>query len=100
MNIQIKLPSLREYSRDARLLLAVSGLTAVSFYGIQMLLRSLYLLRLGFDTAYLGTYLGTGALAYMGMGIPSGIAGQLVWHAQGHADRRNHQPGRDDHAAH
>ena len=75
MNIQLKLPSLREYSRDARLLLTVSCLTAVSFYGIQMLLRSLYLLRLGFDTAYLGTYLGTGALAYMGMGIPSGTLG-------------------------
>ena len=75
MNIQIKLPSLKEYSRDARLLLSVSCLTAVSFYGIQMLLRSLYLLRLGFDTAYIGSYLAVGALAYMGMGIPSGALG-------------------------
>jgi MFS family permease len=75
LNISIRLPSLQEYSRDARLLLSVSCLTAVSFYGIQMLLRSLYLLRLGFDTAYIGSYLATGALAYMGMGIPSGTLG-------------------------
>lgn len=40
-----------------------------------MLIRTLYLLRLGFDTAYLGSYLATGALAYMGMGIPSGTMG-------------------------
>lgn len=40
-----------------------------------MLLRTLYLLRLGFDTAYVGSYLATGALAYMGMGIPSGSMG-------------------------
>ncbi|MDF1515577.1 MAG: MFS transporter [Anaerolineae bacterium] len=75
MKIQSKLPSLQEYSRDARLLLSVSCLTAISFYGIQMLLRSLYLLRLGFDTAYVGSYLATGALAYMSMGIPSGALG-------------------------
>ena len=75
LQIQIKLPSFKEYSLDARLLLAVSCLTAISFYGIQMLIRTLYLLRLGFDTAYLGSYLATGALAYMGMGIPSGTLG-------------------------
>ncbi len=75
MNIPFKLPSLHEYSLDARLLLAVSCLTAVSFYGIQMLLRSIYLLRLGFDTAYIGSYLAAGALAYMSMGIPSGALG-------------------------
>ena len=75
LNIPLKLPSLREYSRDARLLLALSGISAVVIYGIQGLLRSLYLLRLGFGTVYIGSYLGTHALAYMAMGIPSGALG-------------------------
>jgi MFS family permease len=75
LNIHNKQPSIHDYSHDTLLLLSVSYLTAISFYGMQMLLRSLYLLRLGFDTAYLGSYLAAGALGYMVMGIPSGILG-------------------------
>lgn len=48
----------------------------MSLTGIFLLLRSLYLLRLGFDPSFLGTYYATGALTFMAMGMPSGALGQ------------------------
>ncbi|MGC9523238.1 MAG: MFS transporter [Anaerolineae bacterium] len=76
IHIPFRLPSLREFSRDARLLILVAGLTAISFFGVHSLLRSLYLLRLGFGTEYLGAYYAVGALTFMAMGVPSGMLGQ------------------------
>jgi MFS family permease len=63
-------------SRDARLLLAASGLFALPFYGIQMVLRVLYVLRLGYGPEYVGLFSSVGAFAYMGMGLPSGALGR------------------------
>jgi MFS family permease len=60
------------FHRDTKLLNASTGIIAVSFFGIQILLQVLYLLRLGFGVEYIGLYGATGALAYMLMGIPSG----------------------------
>jgi MFS family permease len=62
--------------RDARLLLAASGLFALPFYGIQMVLRVLYVLRLGHGPEYVGLFSSVGAFAYMGMGLPSGALGR------------------------
>ncbi len=42
-----RLRALLQSSRDAKLLIATSGIFAISFFGIQMLLRVLYILRLG-----------------------------------------------------
>lgn len=74
--IPIRLPSLRDFSHDARLIILVSGLTAISFFGIHTLLRSLYVLRLGYGPAYVGAYYASGALTFMAMGVPSGALGQ------------------------
>jgi MFS family permease len=62
--------------RDTRLLLAASGLFALPFYGIQMVLRVLYVLRLGHGPEYVGLFSSVGAFAYMGMGLPSGALGR------------------------
>lgn len=67
--------SLRDFTPDAQMLLMASALSAISFFGIQMLLQPLYLLRLGFDLAYLGLYGATGSLTYMVMSLPTGALG-------------------------
>lgn len=72
---RLRLPSLHDFSHDARLLILVTGLIAVSFFGVYQLLRTLYLLRLDFGPEYVGTYLATGALTFMAMGVPSGMLG-------------------------
>jgi predicted MFS family arabinose efflux permease len=48
---------------------------AISFFGVQMLLKILYVLRLGYGPEYVGWYNGTGALVFMAMGLPSGALG-------------------------
>jgi len=73
--LNIKLRAFSRFSRDAKLLIAVSGIFAVSFFGVQTLLKVLYLLRLGYSTEYIGLFNASGALVYMGMGLPSGALG-------------------------
>jgi MFS family permease len=72
---KVKLSALSSFSRDTRLLFAVSGMISISFFGIQMLLKVLYVLRLGYGPEYVGWFLASAALAYMGMGLPSGALG-------------------------
>jgi MFS family permease len=74
--LPMRLPSLRDFGRDARLLIHISGWTAVSFFGVFSLLRTLYVLRLGYGPAYVGAYLSAGALTFMAMGVPSGMLGE------------------------
>ena len=74
--LPLRLPSLRDFGRDARLLILISGWTAVSFFGVFSLLRTLYILRLGYGPAYVGAYLSAGALTFMVMGVPSGMLGE------------------------
>lgn len=76
--IPIRLPTLRDYSHDAQQIIIVSGLIAISYFGVIALLRGLYLLRLGYDPSFLGTYYATGALTFMSMGVPSGALGQRL----------------------
>lgn len=73
--MNLRLDALSRLNRDAKLLITVSGVSAVSFFGIQMLLKVLYVLRLGHGPEFVGWFNGTGALAYMTMGIPSGALG-------------------------
>ena len=61
--------------RDVRLLMAVTGLMAVSFFGVQSLVKVLYVLRLGYGLEYIGLFNATGALTYMVMSLPSGAFG-------------------------
>ncbi|MBL7198829.1 MAG: MFS transporter [Anaerolineae bacterium] len=69
------LPTAPPFGREAKLLFVVSGVTAVSFYGITMLIKVLYILRLGHGPEYVGLFGATSALAYMGMSLPSGLLG-------------------------
>ena len=67
--------SLRRFTPDTQLLLIATGIFAVSFFGIQQLLKILYLLRLGYDLSYIGIFSAAGSLAYMFMSLPSGMMG-------------------------
>jgi MFS family permease len=68
----LTLSSRESFGRDTRLLLAASGLFALPFYGIQMVLRVLYVLRLGHGPEYVGLFSSAGAFTFMAMGLPSG----------------------------
>jgi MFS family permease len=74
----IRLPSIHDFSHDAQQLILATGLIAVSFFGVFSLLRSLYLLRLGFGPPYVGIYFAAGSLTFMAMGMPSGLLGQRL----------------------
>lgn len=67
--------SLRRFTPDAQQLILASGIFAISFFGIQQLLKILYLLRLGFDLPYIGIFSATGSMTYMVMSLLSGISG-------------------------
>jgi MFS family permease len=73
--VKLERPAPFPFSRDTKLLMAVSGLISVSFFGIQMLLKVLYVLRLGRGPEYVGWFLAASSLGYMGMGLPSGALG-------------------------
>ena len=73
MALRFGLPRLSQFQRDAQLIIVTSGLFAVSFFGIQQLLKVLYVLRLGYSLEYIGLFNATGAMAYMAMSIPSGV---------------------------
>jgi MFS family permease len=73
--VKLELSALSPFSRDTKLLFAVSGLISISFFGIQMLLKVLYVLRLGYGPEYVGWFLAASSLAFMGMGLPSGMLG-------------------------
>ena len=74
--MKARLRALLRFNRDTRLLIATSGIFAISFYGIQMLLRVLYILRLGRGPEYVGLFGAAAALTYMSMGLPSGALGK------------------------
>jgi len=63
------------FSRDTQLLTAATGIFATTFMGIQLLSKTLYILRLGYGLEYLGLFGATGALSYMAMSLPSGAMG-------------------------
>lgn len=76
--MNVRQPSLSQLNRDARLLIAASGIFAVGFFGIQMLLKVLYILRLGHGPRYVGRFTAAGAFTYMGMSLPSGVLGRRL----------------------
>ena len=55
--VKFKFTALSQLNPSAKLLIATSGMLSVSFLGIQMLLKVLYMLRLGFGTEYIGWFL-------------------------------------------
>ena len=71
----LRIPSLGEFRKDTRLILISSGIFSVGFFGVQTLLKVLYILRLGYGLEYIGIFTATSALTYMAMSLPSGALG-------------------------
>jgi predicted MFS family arabinose efflux permease len=71
----VHIPSLREFRRDTRLILISSAIFSVGLFGIQTLLKVLYILRLGYGLEYVGLFSAASALTYMTMSMPSGAIG-------------------------
>ncbi len=71
----LRIPSLRQFQRDTRLILISSGIICVGFFGVQSLLKVLYVLRLGYGLGYIGVFTATPALMFMAMSLPSGAIG-------------------------
>lgn len=69
------LATMRAFSRDARLLLATQALASISFIGIYLVLFNLYLVRLGYHTAFIGWINGVSFLSFALFSLPSGMMG-------------------------
>lgn len=70
------LTALSTLGRDARLALLSSAVLGFAVYGgIYFLLLNLYLLRLGYDEAFVGRVNATGQLAYVIFTVPAGVLG-------------------------
>ena len=68
--------TISRFNRDVKLLLLATGILSISFFGIQALLKILYILRLGYGPEYVGLFSASGALGYMAMSLPSGWLGE------------------------
>jgi len=58
------------------LLFVATGIISGVLFGIQKLLEVLYVLRLGHGPEYVGVFIASGALAFMGMSLPAGALGR------------------------
>lgn len=69
--------ALRLIGKDARLYLAASTLTTISYTGIYVLIFNLYLLRLGYGPEFIGLVNGAAQLGVVAFSLPAGILGRL-----------------------
>lgn len=69
------LATVRAFSRDARLLLATQALASISYIGIYLVLFNLYLVRLGYDTDFIGWINGVSFLCFALFSLPAGMVG-------------------------
>jgi MFS family permease len=69
------LRALRLVSRDVRMYLLTAALIGLSYFGFVTVLLNLYLLRLGYGTAFIGLVNGGSALAFAVSSVPAGAAG-------------------------
>jgi len=76
--LRIALPSLRRYNRDPRLIFVITVIYSVAFFGINMLIKRLFLLRLGHPTSFLSVFNAVAAFAYMATGLPAGEIGRRI----------------------
>ncbi len=76
--MKLPLSSFSRFRPDVKRLLIVSGLMAISFFGIQALLKVLYMLRLGHGPEYVGFFNASGAFTWMLMSLPAGIIGERI----------------------
>lgn len=76
--MRLQLPSLTQFNRDTRLLIISTGIASGGYFGIQKLLEVLYVLRLGYGPEYVGLFIASGSLAFMGMSLPAGALGRRL----------------------
>lgn len=69
------LATVRSFRRDARLLLATQALASISYVGIYLVLFNLYLVRLGYDTGFIGWINGVSFLSFALFSLPAGMVG-------------------------
>ncbi len=67
-----------QLEREAKLIMFASGLLAISFFGIQMLLSVLYILRLGYSVEYVGLFNAAGSFTYILSSLPAGEVGNRL----------------------
>lgn len=73
--IKAQFAAMASFRQNTRMLIFSSGILAVSFFGIQTLLKVLYILRLGYGLEYVGIFSAAGGLGYMAMSLPGGALG-------------------------
>jgi len=64
------------FNRNIRLFLLVWALIAFAYFGIQGVLLNLYLLRLGFDTLFIGSLIASGQIIWALFALPAGFIGR------------------------
>ncbi len=65
-------------ARDARLIIISTAVLGISFFGIQMLLNVLYILRLGYSVEYVGMFNASGAFTYILSSLPAAAVGNRM----------------------
>ncbi|HSM70190.1 MAG TPA: MFS transporter [Anaerolineales bacterium] len=66
------------FNRNIRLFLTAWALLAFAYFGIQGVLFNLYLLRLGFDTQFIGSLIASGQIVWALAALPAGMIGQRI----------------------
>jgi len=66
------------FNRNIRLFLTAWALLAFAYFGIQGVLLNLYLLRLGFDTQFIGSLIASGQIVWALAALPAGMIGQRM----------------------
>ncbi|MGQ0600924.1 MAG: MFS transporter [Anaerolineales bacterium] len=69
---------LLSFDRSVRLFLLAWALVAFGYFGIQGVLLNLYLLRLGFDTAFIGLLISSGQVVWALAALPAGALGRRL----------------------
>lgn len=69
------LRTIRHFNHDVQMYLLTSALIGFSYFGVLTVLLNLYLLRLGYDTRFIGLANGSTALAFALFSVPSGALG-------------------------
>ena len=64
------------FNRSIRLFLTAWALIAFAYFGIQGVLFNLYLLRLGFDTQFIGSLIASGQIVWALTALPAGTIGR------------------------
>ena len=72
----------RNFSHGAHMYLIVSALIGLTYFGVVSVLLNLYLLRLGYDTQFIGLANGSTSLAFAASSIPAGAIGGRIGYSR------------------